>query len=85
MFNLTVTLVLFSLEYMHRKRYAHADIKGANILLGNEVTHDKEEVYLIDFGLAYLLPANPVEKPDPKAKHDGTVSLLFNFLTYGEN
>lgn len=67
------TKMLFSLEYMHRKRYAHADIKGANILLGNEVTHDKEEVYLIDFGLAYLLPANPVEKPDPKAKHDGTI------------
>ena len=39
---------------MHRKRYAHADIKGANILLGNEVNDDKEE---------------QGETPDDTAKH----------------
>jgi vaccinia related kinase len=68
------TKMLFSLEYMHNKRYAHADIKGANILLGNEIkAAEKEELFLIDFGLAYLVPPNVQHKPDPRCKHDGTI------------
>lgn len=65
--------MLYAIQYMHEKRYAHADIKGANILLGNENTKEKEELFLIDFGLAYLIPNNVVHKPDPRCKHDGTI------------
>lgn len=68
--------MLYAIEYMHGRRYAHADIKGANILLGNEVrTGEKEELFLIDFGLAYLVPQNVKHQPDPRCKHDGTVSI----------
>lgn len=76
--------MLYSLEYMHNKRYAHADIKGANILLGNENTSDKEELFLIDFGLAYLVPNNPQHRPDPKCKHDGTVCSIFFYFYSGD-
>jgi len=69
------TKMLYAIEYMHSRRYTHADIKGANILLGNETTKDKEELFLIDFGLAYLVPekAKIVHKPDPRCRHDGTI------------
>ena len=74
--------MLYAIEYMHGRRYAHADIKGANILLGNEVrTGEKEELFLIDFGLAYLVPQNVKHQPDPRAKHDGTVSIPSPFRT----
>lgn len=73
--------MLYAIEYMHGRRYAHADIKGANILLGNEVrTGEKEELFLIDFGLAYLVPQNVKHQPDPRAKHDGTVSIPLPFI-----
>ena len=51
--------------------------QGANILLGNEIHKtEKEELFLIDFGLAYSVPTNVKHNPDPRCKHDGTVSFL---------
>ena len=68
------TKMLYAIEYMHQRRYAHADIKGANILLGNEIkSKEKEELFLIDFGLAYLVPPKVKHQPDPRCKHDGTI------------
>jgi vaccinia related kinase len=40
--------ILFSLEYIHERGYAHGDIKGANLLLKTD-----SESFLVDFGLAF--------------------------------
>lgn len=67
------------LEYMHNRGYAHADIKASNLLTG--YSHGKEQlnqVYLVDFGLAYKFFCDGVHKPykeDPKRCHDGTVEF----------
>nr|KAG5704443.1 hypothetical protein BaRGS_024298 [Batillaria attramentaria] len=68
--------MLDALEYIHDKGYAHADIKAANILLGYNGSHtDSNQVYLVDFGLAYRYTVEGTHKPykeDPKRAHDGT-------------
>ena len=70
--------MLNALEFLHEKRCVHGDIKGENILLGSQL--ELEELFLIDFGLAYFIPKNVVEANDQKTRHDGTVSnLILNF------
>ena len=44
---LLVRQIMLTLEYIHRRGYAHGDIKGANIMLKND-----DEAYLVDYGLA---------------------------------
>lgn len=56
---------------MHSKGYVHADIKGANILLGIGKGGD-EHCYLVDFGLATHYTTKEY-KPDPKNAHNGTI------------
>ncbi|XP_025830215.1 nucleosomal histone kinase 1-like isoform X2 [Agrilus planipennis] len=62
--------ILDVLEYIHSKGYVHADIKGANILLGEDSKNPKQ-VYLVDFGLASHFSS--LLKPDPKKAHNGTI------------
>ncbi|GJQ76347.1 hypothetical protein Trydic_g2068 [Trypoxylus dichotomus] len=61
------------LEYIHSKGYIHADIKGANILVDLK---NKNQVYLVDFGLAIHYTTSDTFKPDPKKAHDGTIEYL---------
>ncbi|XP_073961819.1 serine/threonine-protein kinase VRK1-like [Choristoneura fumiferana] len=59
------------LEYIHSKGYVHADLKGANILMGLK-KGSENQAYLVDFGLAARV--NDKEfKPDPKCAHNGTI------------
>lgn len=65
------SLQLDVLEYIHKCTYVHADIKGANILLGFGKT-DQNQAYLVDFGLASHYTTKDF-KPDPKKMHNGTI------------
>lgn len=70
-----MSLQLDILEYIHSKGYVHADIKGANLLLG--LTKKTEnQVYLLDYGLAGHYFTGNVFKPDPKKAHNGTIEYL---------
>ncbi|EDS26968.1 nucleosomal histone kinase 1 [Culex quinquefasciatus] len=60
------------LEYIHECSYVHADLKAANILLGFGKTASKQQLYLVDFGLASHY-TNKDFKPDPKKMHNGTI------------
>eukprot|EP00731_Ephydatia_muelleri_P035641 Em0144g11a len=67
--------LLEALEYLHESEYVHADIKAANILVGHEA---KQEVCLVDYGLAYRYKPEGVHKiykEDPRRKHDGTIEF----------
>lgn len=59
------------LEYIHDCTYVHADLKGANILLGFGKA-SKQQLFLVDFGLASHY-TNKDFKPDPKKMHNGTI------------
>lgn len=59
------------LEYIHSRHYIHADIKGANILMGIK-NGEENQVYLVDYGLAYRL-VDDNYRPNPKNAHEGTL------------
>lgn len=59
------------MEYIHKCTYVHADIKGANILLGFGKS-EQNQAYLVDFGLASHYTTKDY-KPDPKKMHNGTI------------
>lgn len=64
--------VLHVLEYIHSMGYIHGDIKGANLLLG-ENAKDRNQVYLVDFGLACKFSNTKAFKVDAKRAHNGTI------------
>ena len=62
--------ILFSLEYIHSKGYAHADIKGANLMFY------QNNIYLIDYGLVKRFSRDgDHQKYTEKSenKHNGTI------------
>lgn len=63
------------LEYIHDHEYVHADIKASNLMLSHS---DPNQVYLVDYGLAYRYAPDGVMKEykeDPKRCHDGTIEF----------
>ncbi|XP_049917937.1 serine/threonine-protein kinase VRK1 [Epinephelus moara] len=63
------------LEYVHDHEYVHADIKASNLMLSHS---DPNQVYLVDYGLAYRYAPDSVlkeYKEDPKRCHDGTIEF----------
>ncbi|XP_034419575.1 serine/threonine-protein kinase VRK1 isoform X3 [Cyclopterus lumpus] len=63
------------LEYIHEHEYVHADIKASNLMLSHS---DPNQVYLVDYGLAYRYAPESVlkvYKEDPKRCHDGTIEF----------
>ncbi|TWW71557.1 serine/threonine-protein kinase VRK1 isoform X1 [Takifugu flavidus] len=63
------------LEYIHEHEYVHADIKASNLMLSYS---DANQVYLVDYGLAYRFAPDGVQKDykeDPKRCHDGTIEF----------
>ncbi|KAM4624838.1 serine/threonine-protein kinase VRK1 [Polymixia lowei] len=63
------------LEYIHEHEYVHADIKASNLLLSH---NDPNQVYLVDYGLAYRYSPEGVlkeYKEDPRRCHDGTIEF----------
>ncbi|CAG9837224.1 unnamed protein product [Diabrotica balteata] len=64
------------LEYIHSKGFVHADLKGANILMGVTKETANKQLYLIDFGLATKYYDQTDFKPNPKKAHDGTIEYL---------
>ncbi|KAI6657722.1 Serine/threonine-protein kinase VRK1 [Oopsacas minuta] len=69
--------LLNSLEYLHNNEYVHADIKGANLLVGRTKSK-RHEVYLVDYGLAYRYLADGKHREyqeDPRCAHDGTIEF----------
>ncbi|XP_017876341.1 serine/threonine-protein kinase VRK1-like [Ceratina calcarata] len=82
--------MLDALEYIHSQGYAHADIKGSNILLSlNEgsVVKKKSQAYLVDYGLAYRFrTAAGVHKPfvhDERRAHEGTLEFTSRDAHHG--
>jgi len=77
------------LEYIHSKGYAHADIKGPNILLsyGNGIKKEKSMAYLVDYGLAYRFRTGTGEhKPfvhDERRAHEGTLEFTSRDAHHG--
>ncbi|XP_013069456.2 serine/threonine-protein kinase VRK1-like isoform X1 [Biomphalaria glabrata] len=65
-----------ALQFCHENEYVHADIKASNILLKN--IKDTQQVFLVDFGLAYRYTVNgdhKVYKEDPRQAHNGTIEF----------
>ncbi|XP_058470459.1 serine/threonine-protein kinase VRK1 [Solea solea] len=63
------------LEFTHDHEYVHADIKASNLMLSHS---DPNQVYLVDYGLAYRYSPDGVNKEykeDPKRCHDGTIEF----------
>ncbi|XP_012936158.1 serine/threonine-protein kinase VRK1 [Aplysia californica] len=71
--------ILDALQYIHEKEYVHADVKAANILQGyHQGKILTNQVYLVDFGLAYRYTVGEVHKEykeDPRKAHDGTIEF----------
>ncbi|XP_035985860.1 serine/threonine-protein kinase VRK1 [Fundulus heteroclitus] len=67
--------LLDTLEFIHEHEYVHADIKASNLMLGHS---DPNQVYLVDYGLAYRYAPDGVlkeYKEDPKKCHNGTIEF----------
>ncbi|XP_033105041.1 serine/threonine-protein kinase VRK1-like [Anneissia japonica] len=67
--------ILTTLEYLHDKGYIHADIKAANLMMGYG-PKASNQVFLVDYGLAYRYLPDGEHKPykeDPRKAHDGTL------------
>ncbi|XP_039994146.1 serine/threonine-protein kinase VRK1 isoform X1 [Xiphias gladius] len=63
------------LEYIHDHEYVHADIKASNLMLSHS---DPNQVYLVDYGLAYRYSPDGVlkeYKEDPKRCHNGSIEF----------
>ncbi|KAF6732725.1 Serine/threonine-protein kinase VRK1 [Oryzias melastigma] len=63
------------LEFVHEHEYVHADVKASNLMLSHS---DPNQVYLVDYGLAYRYAPDGVlkeYKEDPKKCHDGTIEF----------
>uniref|UniRef100_A0A3P9IG14 non-specific serine/threonine protein kinase n=1 Tax=Oryzias latipes TaxID=8090 RepID=A0A3P9IG14_ORYLA len=63
------------LEFIHEHEYVHADVKASNLMLSHS---DPNQVYLVDYGLAYRYAPDGVlkeYKEDPKKCHDGTIEF----------
>jgi vaccinia related kinase len=74
--------ISYTLEYIHETGYVHADIKGGNVLLG-DTTENKNQAYLVDFGLAGKFTTDKEFKPNPKKAHDGTIEYLSRDAHHG--
>lgn len=88
----TFVFQLYALEYIHNQGYAHADIKGANILLKKNSQEyrteiEKTQAFLVDFGLAYRYRTrNGVHKPfvhDERRAHEGTLEYTSRDAHHG--
>ncbi|RUS68737.1 hypothetical protein EGW08_023501 [Elysia chlorotica] len=71
--------MLDALQFLHENEYVHADVKAANILTGFRAgSETMNEVYLVDYGLAYRYTVDGVHKEykeDPRKAHDGTIEF----------
>ncbi|KOX73968.1 Serine/threonine-protein kinase VRK1 [Melipona quadrifasciata] len=82
--------MLDALEYIHSQGYAHADVKGSNILLSlstEDITTRKFQAYLVDYGLAYRFRTSAgVHKPflhDERRAHEGTLEFTSRDAHHG--
>lgn len=67
--------VCHALAYAHSRGVIHRDLKPANIMIG-----DFGEVYVMDWGLAKLLPSFVVAGQSPATNENSAEKLDFSFL-----
>ena len=82
--------MLDALEYIHSRGYAHADVKGSNILLSlreQDIKAKKSQAYLVDYGLAYRFrTAEGMHKQfvhDERRAHEGTLEFTSRDAHHG--